>query len=99
MPLHTPQSIWAKYKQPSLEITSDGFGVCLDARNYLVIRWSAALDMEQLGKWLAFFAKLALDPSLIEGMQSTVQAGESSEVISLEELRSGLALLTSLHDK
>ena len=36
MPLHTPQSIWAKYQQPMLEITSDGIGVSLGANSYLI---------------------------------------------------------------
>lgn len=94
MPLHTPQSIWAKYKQPMLEVSADGIGVCLDENTYLVTRWRGVFPEPQLGKWLAFFARLALDPGMLDELAGIEQSGASSEVISLSELRTGLALLT-----
>jgi hypothetical protein len=92
--LHTPQSIWEKYKQPMLEIGSDGIGVCLDENTCLYTRWSAELRCEQVTKWLAFFAKLVADPAMLDELAGIAPAGESCQVISLSELRAGLALLT-----
>ena len=96
MPLHTPQSIWAKYQQPMLEITSDGIGVCLGANSYLCIRWSAGLPDVQLARWFAFFAKCMLGPATLATTLGIEPPGASSTAISLTELRAGLALLTKL---
>lgn len=95
MPLHTPLSIWAKYRQPSLEIASDGFGVCLGENTYLYIRWSAGLPSEEATRWCAFFARLVCDPAEIDELAGIEPTGASSQVISLAELKAGLALLTS----
>lgn len=96
MPLHTPQSIWEKYKRPTLEVTPDGYGVSLGADSYLVIRWSAGLPPEQVLRWLAFFAKCMSGPEGFEGTTGITLDGESSTVVSLAELKAGLALLSKL---
>ena len=96
MPLHTPQSIWAKYQQPMLEITSDGIGVCLGENSFLVIRWSAGLPEEQHARWFAFFAKCMQGPPTLADTLGIEPPGASSTAISLTELRAGLALLTKL---
>lgn len=96
MPLHTPQSIWAKYKQPMAELALDGCGVSLGGNTYLVIRWSPNLDSRQVSKWLAFFATAWSgkgDPGEVLGIEPL---GASSTVVSLEELKRGLALLNQL---
>lgn len=97
MPLHTPQSIWAKNKQPMLEVASDGIGVSLGEDSYLLIRWSESLPSEQVCKWLAFFARAMNTPEGIGATFGITLDGKSSEVLSLAELRNGLALLTKLH--
>jgi len=97
MPLHTPQSIWAKYQQPMLEITSEGIGVCLGADSFLFMRWSAGLPDAQVARWFAFFAKCMLGPHGIADTLGIEPPGESSTVVSLKELQTGLALLTKLH--
>lgn len=97
MPLHTPQSIWAKNKQPMLELASDGIGVSLGENSYLLIRWSESLASEQVCRWLGFFARAMNTPEGIGGTLGIELSGRSSEVMSLEELRNGLALLTKLH--
>ena len=94
MSLHTPQSIWAKYRQPSLELASDGIGVSLADDSYLYIRWSADLAPQQVTAWLAFFARLGVGPAEIADTLGIEPPGESSTVVSLSALRSGLALLT-----
>lgn len=96
MPLHTPQSIWAKNKQPMLEVASDGIGVSLGENSYLLIRWSESLASEQVRKWLAFFVRAMNTSGSIEETLGITLDGKSSEVMSLEELRNGLALLTNL---
>lgn len=97
MSLHTQQSIWGKYKQPTLEIASDGIGVSLGEQSYLYIRWSKDLPEEQVARWCAFFAKSMLDQRPLADTLGIEPPGESSTVVSLKELRAGLALLTRLH--
>lgn len=96
MSLHTPQSIWAKHKQPMLEYTPDGIGVCLGADSYVVLRWSPGLPSEQVARWCAFLARCMLGPEGFEGTTGIALAGESSTVVSLAELKAGLALLAQL---
>jgi hypothetical protein len=97
MSLHTPQSIWAKYQQPMLELASGGIGVSLGENTFLFIRWSADLPKEQVARWFAFFAKCMLGPHGIAATLGIEPPGESSTVVSLKELRAGLALLTKLN--
>jgi len=99
MPLHTPQSIWAKWKQPTLEVSSDGFGVSLDEQTYLVIRLSASFRHKQAAEWLAFFARALNDERPVEDVLGIEPVGESSTVTTLSELRAGLTLLTVSVDR
>ena len=99
MSLHTPASIWAKYKQPTLELASDGIGVSLDENTFLCIRWSAGLAAAQVRAWLAFFARSGVGPLEIADTLGIEPPGESSTVTSLNDLRTGLALLTRSTDQ
>ena len=94
MPLHTQRSIWAKYQQPTLEVASEGFGVSLDENTYLVIRLSASLPHREAAQWLAFFARALNDDLALDEVLGIELDGESSTVITLDELRAGLKLLT-----
>lgn len=96
MPLHTPRSIWAKSKQPSLELASDGIGVSLGEDSFLLVRWSPDIPCEQVTRWLAFFAAVSRGPGSIDTVLGIEPPGESSTVVSLQELKAGLALLTRL---
>lgn len=96
MPLHTPQSIWAKSRQPMLELASDGIGVSLGEQSYLLIRWSESLPLEQVSRWLAFFATVSSAHGPIEDTLGIEPPGASSTAVSLSELKSGLALFNKL---
>jgi len=94
MQSHTPQSTSAKSKNGTLEISLDGFGVCLEDGTYLCIQWSVDFPYQQVTQWLAFFARLGVGPVEIADTLGIAPPGESSTVISLSALRNGLALLT-----
>lgn len=96
MPLHTPRSIWAKNRQPMLELASDGIGVSLGEDSYLLVRWSASLPREQVCRWLAFFATVSRGPGSVAEVVGIGPPGESSTAVSLAELKAGLALLSRL---
>lgn len=96
MSLHTPQSIWAKYRQPMMEVSSDGIGVSLGEQSYLCIRWSEDLPCDQVMRWLVFFARSMQEPLPLADTLGIEPPGASSTVTSLEELKRGLALLTRL---
>jgi len=78
-----------------MEVSADGIGVCLDADTFLCMRWNGALPTEQVARWSAFFGKLVLAPGMLDDLAGLEPSGASSEVISLDELRIGLALLTA----
>jgi len=94
----TLESISGRYSQPTLVVRADGIGVYLDESTSLVISWSAELGYGQVQAWLGFFARLGCGPLEIADTLGIEPPGESSTVISLDELRRGLALLTRVAD-
>jgi hypothetical protein len=70
----------------------------LAEHTYLYIHWSDELSPQQLTAWLAFFARLGVGPREIADTLGIAPPGESSTVVSLNELRAGLELLTKLQE-
>lgn len=94
MPSLTPQNTSAKSKNGTLEISLDGFGVSLEDGTFLCIQWSIDFPYAQVTQWLAWFARSGVGPLEVADTLGIEPPGESSTVISLAELRAGLALLT-----
>jgi len=71
----------------------------LGENTYLYIRWNGELPAAERARWLAFFARSGAGLPSVEDVLGIERLGESSRVVSLSELRTGLELLTRVYDQ